>query len=75
MPPGIHQYSVVVSTPQREMKFTAPTKERHDIWINVSQIVLLSLYHAANSLLYFRPYSTSSRVQTVVPLAHLRMVW
>lgn len=36
MPPGIYQYSVVVSTPQREMKFTAPTKERHDIWLNVS---------------------------------------
>ena len=35
MPPGIYQYSVVVSTPQREMKFTAPTKERHDIWLNV----------------------------------------
>lgn len=35
MPPGIHQYSMIVSTPQREMKFTAPTKERHDIWYNV----------------------------------------
>ena len=35
MPPGIYQYSVVVSTPQREMKFTAPTKDRHDIWLNV----------------------------------------
>ncbi|KAJ7796352.1 coiled-coil protein [Mycena olivaceomarginata] len=36
MPPGLYQYSVVVSTPQREMKITAPTKERHDIWLNVS---------------------------------------
>jgi hypothetical protein len=36
VPPGIHQYSIVVSTPQREMKFTAPTKERHDIWFSVS---------------------------------------
>jgi hypothetical protein len=35
MPPGLYQYSVVVSTPQREMKFTAPTKERHDIWLSV----------------------------------------
>lgn len=41
MPPGIHQYSVIVSTPQREMKFTAPTKERHDIWFNVGPIVSL----------------------------------
>ena len=38
MPPGIHQYSVIVPTPQREMKFTAPTKERHDIWYNVSSL-------------------------------------
>lgn len=35
MPPGLHQYSVVVTTANREMKFTAPTKERHDIWFNV----------------------------------------
>ncbi|KAH8084310.1 hypothetical protein BXZ70DRAFT_957639 [Cristinia sonorae] len=40
MPPGIHQYSVVVSTPQREMKFTAPTKERHDIWLSALQYLL-----------------------------------
>lgn len=41
MPPGLYQYSVVVSTPQREMKITAPTKERHDIWLNVSTPFLL----------------------------------
>lgn len=35
LPPGLYQYSVVVSTPHREMKITAPTKERHDIWLNV----------------------------------------
>lgn len=35
MPPGLHQYSIIVYTPQREMKFTAPTKERHDIWFKV----------------------------------------
>ncbi|TFK91198.1 hypothetical protein K466DRAFT_583031 [Polyporus arcularius HHB13444] len=40
MPPGIYQYSVIVSTPQREMKFTAPTKERHDIWYNALQYLL-----------------------------------
>ena len=38
MPPGLYQYSIVISTPQREMKFTAPTKERHEIWLNVSYI-------------------------------------
>jgi hypothetical protein len=35
MPPGLHQYSVIISTANREMKITAPTKERHDIWLNV----------------------------------------
>jgi hypothetical protein len=35
MPPGLYQYSIIVSTPNNEMKFTAPTKERHHIWLNV----------------------------------------
>lgn len=43
MPPGLYQYSVVVSTPQREMKITAPTKERHDIWLNVRMVLFRSL--------------------------------
>jgi Meiotic cell cortex C-terminal pleckstrin homology len=41
MPLGLYQYSVVVSTAQREMKFTAPTKERHDIWFNVRKCIYL----------------------------------
>ncbi|KLO07082.1 hypothetical protein SCHPADRAFT_1001921 [Schizopora paradoxa] len=40
MPPGLYQYSVVISTPQREMKITAPTKERHEIWLNALQYLL-----------------------------------
>ncbi|EKM57970.1 uncharacterized protein PHACADRAFT_251900 [Phanerochaete carnosa HHB-10118-sp] len=40
VPPGIYQYSIIVSTPQREMKFTAPTKERHDIWLSALQYLL-----------------------------------
>ncbi|KAI8976653.1 hypothetical protein BD414DRAFT_539198 [Trametes punicea] len=40
MPPGICQYSVVVTTPHREMKFTAPTKERHDIWYSALTYLL-----------------------------------
>jgi hypothetical protein len=46
MPPGLYQYSVVVSTPQREMKFTAPTKERHDIWLNVRSTHSIYLFFA-----------------------------
>ncbi|KAF5366134.1 hypothetical protein D9757_010926 [Collybiopsis confluens] len=41
MPPGLYQYSIVVSTPQREMKFTAPTKERHEIWLNSLKYLLV----------------------------------
>lgn len=37
LPTGLYQYSVVVSTAQREMKFTAPSKERHDIWFDVRE--------------------------------------
>ncbi|KAF8905236.1 hypothetical protein CPB84DRAFT_1745558 [Gymnopilus junonius] len=40
MPPGLHQYSVIVSTPQREMKITCPTKDRHDIWMNALKYLL-----------------------------------
>ncbi|KAG8947008.1 hypothetical protein FRC03_001229 [Tulasnella sp. 419] len=40
LPPGVYQYSIVVSTPQREMKFTAPNKERHDIWYNALNYLL-----------------------------------
>ena len=45
MPPGIYQYSVIVTTPHREMKFTAPTKERHDIWISVRLLSLLTVQY------------------------------
>jgi hypothetical protein len=38
MPPGLYQYSIIVSTPQREMKFTASSKERHDMWLEVRDI-------------------------------------
>lgn len=40
MPPGLYQHSVIISTPQREMKITAPTKERHDIWLEVCITIL-----------------------------------
>lgn len=45
MPPGLYQYSVIVTTAQREMKITAPTKERHDIWLNVSSATSLDVLH------------------------------
>ena len=54
MPPGLYQYSVVVSTPQREMKITAPTKERHDIWLDVCSCFRL-LFFCFDSNLNCRP--------------------
>jgi hypothetical protein len=40
MPPGLHQYSVIVKTPQRDMKFTAGNKDRHDIWFSALKYLL-----------------------------------
>ena len=36
MPPNLYQYSIVISTSHREMKITTLTRERHEIWLNVS---------------------------------------
>lgn len=35
VPPGIYPFSIIVSTRQREMKLTAPSKESHDKWFTV----------------------------------------
>ena len=36
MPPSLYQYSIVILTSHQEMKITALTRERHEIWLNVS---------------------------------------
>jgi hypothetical protein len=70
MPPGLYQYSIIVSTPQREMKFTAPSKERHDIWLNVGIhffIIFTGILHdirLCNSLIHVPP-PTSSHLEAV----------
>jgi predicted nucleic acid-binding Zn-ribbon protein len=33
-PPGLHRKSLIVTTPGRTIKFTAPTSQRHDTWFN-----------------------------------------
>ncbi|KAG8922861.1 hypothetical protein FRC01_013515 [Tulasnella sp. 417] len=40
LPPALYHYSIVVSTPQREIKFTALNKERHDIWYTALKYLL-----------------------------------
>ena len=37
LPTGLHHHSIVVSTAQGEIKVTAPTKKRHDIWFDVRE--------------------------------------
>lgn len=39
-PPGLYGQSIVVNTLGREIQFTAPTKERHDLWITALQFLL-----------------------------------
>lgn len=34
LPPGLHQKSLLVTTPGRSMKFTATTGQRHETWFN-----------------------------------------
>jgi hypothetical protein len=39
-PPGLFRKSIVVSTPGRDIQFTAPDKERHDLWMSVRTLPL-----------------------------------
>ncbi len=41
MPPGLHGKSLVVITPGRSIKFTAPTGQRHETWFNALSYLLL----------------------------------
>jgi len=41
MPPGIHRRSLIVITPGRSIKFTAPTSQRHETWFNSLSYLLL----------------------------------
>ncbi|KAM0787716.1 hypothetical protein ACM66B_003775 [Microbotryomycetes sp. NB124-2] len=39
-PPGLHQSSIIIHTPNRELKITAATRERHDMWFNAINYLL-----------------------------------
>jgi len=41
IPQGLHQKSIVVVTPGRNIKFTAPTSQRHEAWFNALSYLLL----------------------------------
>jgi hypothetical protein len=40
-PPGLHRKSLVIITPGRTLKFTAPTGVRHEVWFNALSYLLL----------------------------------
>ncbi|CEH14728.1 Pleckstrin homology-like domain [Ceraceosorus bombacis] len=33
-PPGLYHLSIIVKTPARDMKITAPNRERHEMWVS-----------------------------------------
>lgn len=39
-PPGLHQHSIVLVTPQREVKITAATQDRHKLWYDAIQYLI-----------------------------------
>ncbi|KAM0749543.1 hypothetical protein T439DRAFT_357881 [Meredithblackwellia eburnea MCA 4105] len=39
-PPGLSQNSIIVETPERELKITAVTRERHDMWLQAINYLL-----------------------------------
>lgn len=41
-PTGLYHMSLVVKTPDREIKMTAQTKESHDLWYQVSQSISIN---------------------------------
>lgn len=50
-PPGLHRKSLVVITPGRTIKFTAPTGQRHDTWYMVgTSTVKLSTFYLTSLL-------------------------
>lgn len=39
-PPGLHYGSLVIKTPGRDIKLTAPTRERHEMWLDALSYLL-----------------------------------
>ena len=40
MPPGLHQHSIIVKTRDRDIAFTATTRERHELWYAAIEYLL-----------------------------------
>ncbi|KAJ3534358.1 hypothetical protein NMY22_g6961 [Coprinellus aureogranulatus] len=50
-PPGLHHYSIIISTSNRDLKVTAPSKQRHDIWVTRYPIFIKSIHTASKDKL------------------------
>ena len=48
IPPGLSNKSIVIVTPGRSIKFTAPTQRRHETWFNALSYLLLRSSEPSN---------------------------
>lgn len=60
-PPGLFTKSIVVSTPGREIQITAPTQERHELWMSALQFLLQKQSPEANNTLAETTVRNTSR--------------
>ncbi|UZJ52168.1 hypothetical protein CBS101457_001488 [Exobasidium rhododendri] len=68
-PPGLYHKSILVMTQAREVKITAPTKEKHDLWINALNYLVNRELDAATSSTLAAP---SEWRQSISSAARLR---
>ena len=47
-PPGLFSKSIIVATPGREIQFTAPDQDRHELWMSVRRYCTLALAFTDN---------------------------
>ncbi|KZT01198.1 uncharacterized protein LAESUDRAFT_731408 [Laetiporus sulphureus 93-53] len=66
MPPGLYQYSLIITTPHRELKFTASTKERHELWLSALSYLIARSNPAP-------PVASSSSDPPPAPLSPMSM--
>ena len=68
LPPGLCNKSIIIVTPGRSIKFTAPTSRRHEVWFNALSYLLLrsaperdeDLAQNANIYSNVAPFSSST---------------
>lgn len=69
-PPGLYVKSIVISTLGREIQLTAPTKERHDLWLSALNFLLQQGTGAASGTLAARGTNERPRRLSVIPDEH-----